>query len=343
MNSMTSISATKISAFLNNIDTYGISTDQVISCANVNPFVLSSPDNRLSGDEAQKIIETAARLTQDDDLGLHQGEHLSKGFSNILGYILMNCSTLEECWTKYCKYEKIIDSTSISNFHIIDKNAVFSNITIDKSLKSNRHFSDFKIVGILAYIRLLSNKNIQLHEVHFTYPKPQDTSEYERIFQSKVYFHQSANALIFDSDLLNTSVVEPNRNLLLMFENNAQETLETLNNNNIYTNKVNEILLKEIQRGSCPSIETVAQKLFLSVRNLQLYLHEENTSYIKLLKKVRNELAQKYLKDRNISIDEIAYILGFSETSAFHRAFKSWTGLTPLQFKNGNLNINKKI
>lgn len=65
MNSMTSISATKISAFLNNIDTYGISIDQVISCASVNPFILSSPDNRLSGSEAQKIIETAARLTQD--------------------------------------------------------------------------------------------------------------------------------------------------------------------------------------------------------------------------------------------------------------------------------------
>lgn len=255
----------------------------------------------------------------------------------------MNCSTLEECWTKYCKYEKIIDSTSISNFHIIDKNAVFSNLTVDKSLKSNRHFSDFKIVGILSYIRLLSNENIQLQEVHFTHPKPQDTSEYERIFQSKVCFNQATNALIFDSDLLNTSVVEPNKNLLLMFEKNAQETLEALNNNNIYTNKVNEILLKEIQRGSCPSIETVAQKLFLSVRNLQLYLHKENTSYITLLKKIKKELAQNYLKDRNISIDEIAYILGFSETSAFHRAFKCWTGLTPSQFKNANLNINKKI
>jgi AraC-like DNA-binding protein len=52
---------------------------------------------------------------------------------------------------------------------------------------------------------------------------------------------------------------------------------------------------------------------------------------------MRKDIAEKYLKDRNISIDEIAYILGFSETSAFHRAFKSWTGLTPLQFKKSAL------
>jgi len=101
---------------------------------------------------------------------------------------------------------------------------------------------------------------------------------------------------------------------------------------------VTEILLEEIKKCTFPSIETVAKKLFLSVRILQLYLHKDDTSYIKLVKKMRKDLAEKYLKDRNISIDEIAYILGFSETSAFHRAFKSWTGLTPLQFKKSTLN-----
>ncbi|BCZ49383.1 transcriptional regulator [Clostridium gelidum] len=330
-----SISATKISSFLNNLYGYEISIEEVIKHAGVNPLILSSPDNRLSGFEAQKIIEATIILTSDDNLGLHQGEHLSKGFSNILGYVLMNCSTLKECWTKYCRYEKIIDSTSISDFKIIDNYAVLSNITLDKSLENNRQFSEFKISGLLSYIKLLSNENLQLHEVHFTHSKPSNTSEYERIFQCKISFEKSANALIFDSELLNISVIEPNEKLLLLFEKNAEEVLE-LFNDNTYANMVTEILLEEIKKCNLPSIKNVAKKLLLSVRSLQLYLHKEDTSYIKLVKKTRKNIAEKYLNDRNISIDEITYVLGFSETSAFHRAFKNWTGVTPTQFRKLN-------
>lgn len=332
MKHIRSISATKISSFLNNFDAYGISVDDVIRYSGINPLILSSPDNRLSGSEAQKIIDAAAKLTKDDNLGLHQGERLSKGFSNILGYVLMNCSTLKECWMKYCRYEKIIDSTSISDFNIIDNYALLTNTTVDEALANNRQFSDFKIAGMLSYIKLLSNKKLQLHEVHFTHTKPKDISEYERIFKSKICFKKSANALIFNSELLNIPVIEPNENLLVLFEKNAEEILQTLTSNT-YANMVNEIILKEIEKCNLPSIEIVAKKLLLSTRSLQLYLNKEGTTYIELVKELRKNIAEKYLKDNNISIDEITYILGFSETSAFHRAFKNWTGLTPVQFR----------
>ncbi len=328
-----SISATKISSFLNNLDFYGISIEDVIKNANVDPLILSSPDNRLSGFEAKKIIDSAIKLTKDNNLGLHQGEHLSRGFSNILGYVLMNCSTLRECWTKYCLYEKIIDSTSISDFKIIDNYAILSNVTIDKALENNRHFSEFKIAGILSYVKLLSNENLQLHEVHFSHARPKNTSEYERIFKCKICFERPTNALVFDSKLLDISVIEPNIKLLLLFEKNSQEILKTFNLNK-YSNMVMDILINELMKGNLPPIEDVAKKMLLSTRSLQLYLQKENTSYLKLAKEIRINIAKKYLSDINISLDEIAYIIGFSESSTLNRAFKSWTGLTPAQFRN---------
>lgn len=336
MEQIRSISATKISSFLSNFDVYGISVDDVLLHYGINPLVLSSPDNRLSATEAQKIIDAATKLTNDDNLGLHQGERLSKGFSNILGYVLMNCSTLKECWMKYCRYEKIIDSTSISDLNIINNYAVLTNATVDETLANNRQFSDFKIAGMLSYIKLLSNKKLQLHEVHFTHTKPKDISEYERIFQSKICFGKSENALIFNSELLNIPVIEPNENLLAIFEKNAAEIFETLASNT-YTNMVNEIVFNEIEKCNLPSIDVVAKQLLLSTRSLQLYLNKEGTSYIKLVKELRKKIAEKYLKDNKISIDEIAYVLGFSEASAFHRAFKNWTGLTPVQFRKSIL------
>lgn len=77
----------------------------------------------------------------------------------------------------------------------------------------------------------------------------------------------------------------------------------------------------------------VAEKLSMSVRNLQIYLKREGASYTKLLNEIRKDRAVNYLKDKSISIDETAYILGFSETSAFYRAFKKWTGFTPGEFR----------
>lgn len=336
MENNTSISATKISSFLNNFHVYGVNIDDILNHAHLNPSILSSPDNRLSGFEAEKIIRSAAELSKDEYLGLHQGERLSKGFSNILGYILMNCSDLKECSKKYCIYEKIIDGTSISKLDIVNKFAVLSNTTIDIPLKNSRHFSEFKIAGMVSYIKLLCGENISLNEVHFTSPKPENIYEYERIFKCKIYFEKEENALIFDSKFLNIPVIEPNEKLLFLFEKNAQEFLEALDDKKIYTNKVTKIILEEIKNCTSPSIEVVAKKLLISVRTLQLNLQKEDTSYIKLLNELRKISAKSFLKDKNTSVDEIAYILGFSESSSFHRAFKNWTGLTPFQFRNSN-------
>lgn len=336
MKNTVSISATKISSFLNNFYVYGVTIDDIFNYADLNPSILSSPDNRLSGFEAEKIIGSAAKLSKDEYLGLHQGERLSKGFSNILGYILMNCSNLKECSEKYCRYEKIIDGTSISKLDIVNDQAVFSNTTIDKHLKNSKHFSEFKLAGMVSYIKLLCSEDLRLNEVHFTSPKPENISEYERVFKCKIYFEKEENSLIFASKFLNIPVIEPNEKLLFLFEKNAQEFLEVLDDKKIYTNKVTKIILEEIKNCTSPSIEVVAKKLLLSVRTLQLNLQKEDTSYIKLLNELRKISAKNFLKDKNTSIDEIAYILGFSETSAFHRAFKNWTGLTPFQFRNSN-------
>lgn len=334
MNLSMSISATKVSAFLMGLDNnYSINIDEVINFSKVNKSILSSPDNRLSGLEVQKIIETAEILTKDRYIGLHQGQQLSKGFSNILGYVLMNCSNLKECWTKYCRYEKLIDSTSISNLNILNNKVVLNNIILDPILKDNIQFSDFKLSGMLSYIKLLCGKDIKLTEVHFTHSKPKSTYEYEKVFQSKILFEKASNSLIFNSNLLNTPILEPNKSLLSLLEKSANDLLQKLSYDTLYTTKVIKIIDEELSKFSSILIEDIAKKLSLSVRNLQLHLHNENTSYAKLLKEVRKNKAIKYLADINISIDEIAYILGFSETSAFHRAFKTWTGITPAKFR----------
>lgn len=329
------MSVTKISEFLNAFETHGIGRKDALKAADINPSDLDSPDNRLTAAEVDRIMRAAVRLTNNDDIGLRQGELLSKGFSSILGYILMNCGTLGEATEKYRQYEKIVDETGITELKLENGFAVLHALTLDKKLAGNRQFSDFKIAGTLSYIKLLTGKRIALREVRFTHHKPADMSEYRRIFKCPVLFGKPANALIFDRQSLELPVVEPNKELLSLFENNAREILNASVNSGTHAKNVLGMILKEMN-GDVPSIHSVAQKMGMSVRSMQMHLRNEGTSYMKLVNGARKDTAAAYLKDNKASIGEIAYVLGFSESSAFHRAFKKWTGLTPREFGSGD-------
>lgn len=333
-NAMT-IAVTKISAFLNQFEIYGVTKKQVIEQSNVSIELFDSPDNRLSSSEVYKIIQTATKLTKNDNVGLNQGELISRGFSNILGYILMNCSSIQEAWAKYIEYEKIIDETSLCSFKCSGNLAILSSNTVDVDLKSIRQFEDFKIAGMLAYIKLLTGKELKLKEVWFTYPKPSNLDEHKRIFECKIHFNEQVSALVFDERDLSIPTLEPNQEILYLFEKQAREAYAKLENNNNYTRKTKSILLSKM-KGSLPSIKFIADELGISVRSFQLYLQNEQTTYSKLVDEIRKDMSESYLKDKKISIDEISYILGFSEVSTFHRAYKKWTDMTPGQFRKNN-------
>lgn len=332
MRNESTISVAKMSTVFNSFEVYDIKKERVLERIGINPSILDSPDNRLTACEVYRIFQEAVRLSNNENMGLYLGSLLSRGFSNILGYVLMNCSTLSDASEKYCKYEKIVDETSITEVEIKGSFAIVSITITDRILLNNRQFSDYKMSGLLSYIKMLTGKNIKLREVYFTYCKPQDISEYTRIFQCPVCFEKQVNALIFDKLQMNLPIVEPNNNLLNLFEKKAQETLELYNGNETYSKKVIRIILKEMNRDM-PSIEVVARRLAISVRSLQSYLNKEQTTFTKIVNEIRKDIALQCLNDKNVSIDEIAYILGFSEASAFHRAFKKWTKLTPKEFR----------
>ncbi|MCX7708525.1 MAG: AraC family transcriptional regulator [Clostridia bacterium] len=326
------MSVSKVSLFLANMDSYGITKEEVLRSASVDPILLQSPDNRCTSDEIDRIFKAAARLTQNENIGLLQGEKLAKSFSNILGYILINCGSLGEAAEKYNRYEKLVDETSISELSIKGNRASLRSTSVDQVLEGNRGLSDFKMAGMLLYTRILSGKRLILREAHFSHSKPQDLSEYQRVFNCPIFFEKPFNALVFDKELLKLPVIEPNRQLLVLFENIARELLDKIENNETYSRKVHTIILKEM-KGEAPSVDMVAKTMAVSVRSLQGYLKREGTSYTKLINEARKDLALHYLKSKNASISEIAYVLGFSEISAFNRAFKKWTNRTPGEFR----------
>ena len=98
--------------------------------------------------------------------------------------------------------------------------------------------------------------------------------------------------------------------------------------------RVRAFLLEEVQRGA-PTLQTAAAHLRTSPRTLKRRLQEEGTTFQDLLDSVRCDLAKRYLEEPRLALGEVSFLLGFSEPSAFHRAFKRWTGKTPLAYRQG--------
>jgi AraC-like DNA-binding protein len=326
------ISVTKLYPILSYLERAGISKKSFCDAANLSAEALRNPDFKISLAKLDDIFEFAQRMTKDEFLGLHMGEQVTRPFSHIIGHIMMNCETLHQALCKFCDYQRLVDETTNTHFYKENGNTVIESVIADMSIRNSRLLAEYKLSGSYAYANMLSEKKIRLSRVEFNHNTPINKGEYDRVFRCPVHFNKPRIALVMDSKCLSYRIIEPNHQLLEAFEMHAKSMLNVLDAYDSYTQKTIR-LLTSMMPGTLPKIEAIAKRLSVSVRKLQMKLKEEGTGYRTLLDGLRKDLAIKYLQQEAISISEIAYLLGFSETSAFHRAFKRWTKRTPDKFR----------
>jgi AraC-like DNA-binding protein len=147
-----------------------------------------------------------------------------------------------------------------------------------------------------------------------------------------VVFGWLENELVFDRQDLSLPVFLANPELLDVLERYAQRLLERLHTPDTWAGRVTQSLGRILVQGERPSLNAVAFHLAVSTRHLQGQLQAEGTTYRSLLDQVRKELALDYLKRPDMTMCDIAFLLGFSEQSAFTHAFKRWTGSSPTEY-----------
>lgn len=180
-------------------------------------------------------------------------------------------------------------------------------------------------------MRTLTGLELNPLEVTFSAPPPESIAEYERVFRCPVYFGHKYNSLTIETKLLSTPILLPNPGLLAYFENYAQQFISQMDRQDGYTQAVTRIILEKLDTENL-SIKQVAKEMAVSVRTLQNRLKDEGIVFSDLLSDIRQQLARKYLQD-GYSVEEITYMLGFSEPSVFRKAFKRWEGATPREYR----------
>ena len=329
------IPVSAVSKIINAAEAAGVSPEEICRSVNLNLSALEDADNQMPFAQLVALAENAARLTGDDDFGLHVGEKTDVKMYGVLGYVTLNSQTFGDAFSRLIRYQQIRTNAVKFSLETIGSDAHLAYIyqTTDISPPNRRQESEEMMSTIIKVGRDLTGVDWKPREVHFEHAPPKNISEHKRIFRAPVSFDKPLTKLIFDSSVLRLPIAEADLTLGSLLERQAEDLLAKSPRHGVLVNQVQQ-LIRENLRGGEARMETVCRKLGFSSRTLQRKLKEEGTNYQELFEETQREMSEFYLQKPEIAICEVAYLLGFSQSSAFHRAFRRWTGLTPKAYRH---------
>jgi len=326
-----SVSVTVLKQLFLYLNSLKVDADAFLGSLGINPAIIKSPDSYIPVETYLLIQDEAAHYTNDPYFGLHMGEYAEAGSWSILGYLMMNCKTLGEAFGKSARYSRIIGNMIEGSVKFRFNKIRIILDTPPHAPKMTRHCFESTISSSVRMMRTLTGVQLNPVEVTFAYPKPESTAEYERIFCCPVKFEQKVNSFTIPLSYVNTPILMANPGLLAHFEKYAQDFVADMDRQDENTRTVTKIILSRLDDEKL-SINKVAKEMSMSVRTLQNRLKDEGVVFSQLHKDIRQQLAKKYLQE-NYTVEDITYLLGFSEPSVFRKAFKKWSGVTPGQFR----------
>lgn len=310
----------------------GLDPDELADSVGIDPAQLRNPDERLPIRTMQALWHEIVTRSGDPTIALRVGELVNPLAFGVLAYVMMHCPTLGRAFDKLCQYQDIVCAGVRTQGQQIGNQYILSLHVTSPDIIYPEYALNSELSVYLSAIRALTGQLIVAEEVRFMYPEPADTTEHQRVFgPAKLVFNFPDTALVMDASLLDTPILNANPALFALFEQHATDSLKRLQTPPLTERVRTEIVT--LMKGEEPTLATVADRLAMGVRTLQLHLKDEGVSYQQLLADVRRDLAVKHLREPNFSTTDIAYLLGFAEPSVFYRSFKKWTGQTPGAFR----------
>jgi AraC-like DNA-binding protein len=252
---------------------------------------------------------------------------------------MINSATIGESIERAIRYVRLIHDCMPVDMEIQgDRAFVFHRNPFD--LPFSRHAAEMMIGFWIARSRFFMANSGSPLEVHFMHPQPADISAHERFYRTRIVFNSDRNGLVIKAKHLDVPIPMADIRLRNAFDSHATRLLEILPRCDVFTERVRETIAEELKGGD-PGQDRIAAKLHISTRTLRRRLREVGTTHKQLVDEMRRELSTSYLSDKNIGTDEVAFLLGFSDVSSFRRAFKRWTGESPINYrKNMNLDVD---
>jgi AraC-like DNA-binding protein len=307
----------------------GLAADELLNAAGIPQRLIQEPGRRVSTDQVFSLWRAAEQATHDALIAQHVASLVPFGAYAIGDYLLAAGPTLRRALDKLIRAFPLVNGAF--ELRLISRNSesfLELHNPYDSEGPSRLHV-EFFFAMIQSRLRYATGVDWHPREVAFTHPSPPHCAGHDRAFQCPVRFNQPFNRMVVDTGFLDFALPYGDPLLSEMLEQHARRMLKQ--------STFEDHLLCDLRQALCDGrtcgdfrLSTTAKKLALSGRSLQRELNLRNTSYRQQLDHFRRDLALDMLPSE--SIHDVVAFLRFSESSAFYRAFRRWTGKSPHEY-----------
>ncbi|HYB42472.1 MAG TPA: AraC family transcriptional regulator [Candidatus Methylomirabilis sp.] len=310
----------------------GADTDEVLASFGLDRSTVSNPHGFIPAADFARLMEECARATGDACFGLHLGEHFNPKDIGALTYVMLNAPTMTLAFKDVARYLHVFNEAAEVSFVVEGKWVYLRHRLLLVGVDHARQQNECAMALGLNAIRLMAGSQWSPAEVQFAHPAPEQTAEHRRIFGSPVSFDCPTNAFVVEREFIDRQVPAADDRLYPILKRYLDHVLEQMPREHRTLGSIRKAIGESMRDGD-PTLAQVAAKVAMGARTLQRRLAEHGTDFKGLVDDTRRRFSQHYLRDPRHTLSEIAYLLGYSEVSAFNRAFRRWTGSTPSEYR----------
>lgn len=295
---------------------------------------LDDQDNRIPFTSYVTLMREAKAGTCDPALALHFGAAVDMSEMSIVGLLGVSCGTVAEGLAQMNRYGRLVVDLGIPQRFRFEQGR--EGLWL---VDAQPHARDFPELTESSFARIARGARIftqlpVLKAIHFTFAPPAYRAAFDQIFPAPVVFGSDKNAILIDGSIMSHPVQQQSRYVFGVLSERADALLAQLENSKTVRGRVESLLLPILHTGEA-GIDAIAGKMAMSRWTLSRRLKEEGATFEKVLDELRHRMALDYLGAKKVSVNETAYLCGFSEPAAFSRAFKRWTGKSPRDLRTG--------
>lgn len=298
--------------------------------AGIGSTEFANPNTRIPHRLLMRLIDLSVAVSGDPMLGLRAGEQLAPADGDVLAHASPFVATLGDAMRCISQYIRLVsDAEEITLIGVGDlvEWRFRSNDGVPRSSAAN----DFVIASMMKLARQRAVGYEPPTELRFMHERPSYASAYGR-FETQVVFGAPYNTIVLPKARLSTPMQRKTPPGQAAFEMHARQVLQRMNKKDGLSGRVREEVALHLSTGAV-SMNWIADHLSMSVATLRRRLGDEGTTYAEVVDDIRKQLADRYLKERALTVSEIAFLLGFANVTAFHRAFKRWRGMPPAAYR----------
>ena len=311
------------------LDHKGVDSALILRTAEVSAYITNDPLVRFPVETMRRLYRLCVEVTNDPYFGLSVARFIHASNLHALGHALAASNTLGDFCIRLERYFRLLSNAAVIRLVESDGEVV---MRIEPLADYCGETEDAFLAFVILTMRQLSNAAFSPLSVDFRHAVPTPGADpYIALFRAPVAFDRDCTSLVFARSDMVRPLAGSCPELAQVNDNIATKYIAKLDKHDIVS-RVRQAIVEHMPNGKCTR-EMIASSLAMSPTTLQFKLAKRNTSFHDLMDATRMELAKSYAQQSAMTVTEMAFLLGFSDTSNFARAFKRWTGVSPTEFR----------